>query len=127
MKIPFSSRVMINRSLRLKIIIPTVIIFVFLVAVMAIYSSTRFLRYTEDRLNSNIAATAKGLNNHLKICEQISGAAAVSAALHQNVISVVESKDTEAIIEVLTPLLALYGVDYFTATDNEGTVLARTY
>jgi len=53
-----------GRSLTAKIIIPTVIILILLVAVMIVYTSTRFLSYTEDRINSHITATAKGLNNH---------------------------------------------------------------
>jgi len=118
---------MINRSLRIKIIIPTVIILIFLVVIMTLYSSTRFLDYTEDRLNSNITATAKGLNNHLKNSGQISKAAAVSMALRENVISAVEERNSRAIIELLTSLIALYGVDYYIITDNEGTVLARTH
>ena len=122
-----SSKKMIKRNLRKKIIIPTVSILVFLVVIITAYSSTRFLKYTEDRLNSNITATAKGLNNHLKNCEQISMAAAVSMALRDNVISAVEEQNTRAILELLTSLIALYGVDYYTVTNSEGTVLARTH
>ncbi|MCL2792825.1 MAG: ATP-binding protein [Spirochaetaceae bacterium] len=118
---------MVSQSLRAKIIIPIAIIMIFLVAVMIVYSSTRFLRYTEDRISSHIIATTKGLNNHLDNSKLISRAAAVSTALRPDVISAVEQRDIKAIIEAVTPLKFLYGIDYYTIADAEGSVLARTH
>ena len=116
-----------HSSLKSKIILPSVLILFFLVIFLTGYSLHEFFRFTNSLETKNITVTANQLKNFLKECEHDSMAAAVSVPLFPDVVKVVRERNTAEIVRVLTPMVELYEVSYFTVTDETGTVLARTY
>ena len=118
---------MIRRSLKTKIIIPTVSIFAMLVLVMTVFSSIKFTNYMDTLLGEKITIIANGLNTYLKTCEISSRAAAVSVSGRADVVNAVKERNTQEMIRILTPTLELYNIDYYTVTDENGNVLARTH
>ena len=118
---------MIRQSLKGKIILPSVIILVFLVAFLTAYSSYEFIHFTSSVANENIAIIAKHLNNYLEQYEGHTKAAAVSTSVFSEVRKAVSERDRGEIIRILDPMTELFEVTYFTVTDADGIVLARTY
>ena len=116
-----------HSSLKSKIILPSVLILFFLVIFLTGYSLNEFFRFTNSLEKKNIEVTANQLKKFLKECEHDSMAAAVSVPLFPDVVKVVRERNTAEIVRVLTPMVELYEVSYFTVTDETGTVLARTY
>ncbi|MDR2861383.1 MAG: hypothetical protein LBV07_02380 [Syntrophobacterales bacterium] len=118
---------MMRHSLRSKIIFPTVVILTLLVTAMTIFSSVIFVNFYKGFFEERIVVTAGWLKNYLHDCERISKAAAVSVSKDPEVVKAVKGRDTKEIIRVLTPTLELYGIGFYTVTDNAGIVLARTH
>jgi|TergutMp193P3_1026864.scaffolds.fasta_scaffold01289_3 signal transduction histidine kinase/DNA-binding response OmpR family regulator len=118
---------MIKRSLKGKIIFPSVIILVFLVIVMTAYSSLEFLKFTSHLADENIAVVARNLKNYLKEYENHSKRAAVSVSYYPDVIKSVRERNTAEILRAVNAMLELHNVTYITITDETGTVLARSY
>jgi signal transduction histidine kinase/DNA-binding response OmpR family regulator len=118
---------MTRHSLKSKIILPSVLILFFLVIFLTGYSLNEFFRFTNSLEKKNIEVTANQLKKFLKECEHDSMAAAVSVPLFPDVVKVVRERNTAEIVKVLTPMVELYEVSYFTVTDETGIVLARTY
>jgi signal transduction histidine kinase/DNA-binding response OmpR family regulator/HAMP domain-containing protein len=118
---------MMKQSLKRKIILPSVIVLVILVIFMTAYSTYDFIGFTNSLEDERIVVAANNLKNYLKEYEHHSRAAAVSASLNPNVVRAVKNRDTAGIISVLSPMLDLYSIAYFTVTDETGTVIARTY
>ena len=113
-------------SMKWKIFIPVVCILVVLVIATLIFSSERFSRYTEILFNERISVASNGLKKYMSDCENDSRIAALAAAADPKVIAAVANRDKDEIINVLSSSIDLYHVDFFTVTDAEGTVLART-
>ena len=118
---------MIKKSLKGEIIFPSIVILVFLVAVMTVYSTYKFFNFTTVLANQNIAIAAKNLKNYLREYEDYSKIAAVSVANHPGVIESVRKRDRAEIFKALDFLLELHNVTYITITDETGVALARTF
>jgi signal transduction histidine kinase/CheY-like chemotaxis protein len=118
---------MMKHSLKSKIIWPSVIILLFLAILFTIFYLNEFSSFTGSRARENISVTAKHLDSFLKKCERDSTVAAVSVSRFPDVIKAVKDRDTSEIIRILTPMIELFDVTYFTLTDENGTALARTY
>jgi signal transduction histidine kinase/CheY-like chemotaxis protein len=118
---------MMKHSLKSKIIWPSVIILLFLAVLFTVFYLNEFSSFTGSRARENISVTANYLDSYLKECERDSTAAAVSVSRFPDVIKAVKDRDTSELIRILTPLIELFDVTYFTLTDENGTALARTY
>ena len=116
-----------RQSLKGKIIIPTVLVLALLVIIQIVFSSIRFSNFTHTLFYDKLNLTANALQYYLNDCKRASRAAAVSVSANAEVIKAVRDRDTDEIIRILTPTLDLYNVDFFNATDETGTVLARTH
>ncbi|MCL2708365.1 MAG: ATP-binding protein [Defluviitaleaceae bacterium] len=114
-------------SIKWKIIIPTVCILVVLVVTTFIFSSIRFSEYTDILFGERISVAANGLKRHMDDCESDSRIAALAASSEAKVIAAIASRDREKIIDILASSIDLYHVDFFTITDADGIVLARTH
>jgi len=113
-------------SMKWKIFIPVVCILVVLVIATLIFSSERFSRYTEILFNERISVASNGLKKYMADCENDSRIAALAAAADPKITSAVANRDKDEIINILSSSLDLYHVDFFTVTDADGIVLART-
>jgi signal transduction histidine kinase/response regulator of citrate/malate metabolism/HPt (histidine-containing phosphotransfer) domain-containing protein/HAMP domain-containing protein len=114
-------------SLKTKIILPTIVIIILLVAVLTIYSTQNFSGFVHDLLADKMEVNVNGLKSHMKSCEYITKLAAYSTSANAYVIKAIKERDRNEIIRLLTPMLEFDRVDYFTVTDGNGIVLARTH
>ena len=118
---------MVLHSLRAKLIIPMVIMLVVLVSTLTIYSIINFSSSTQRLLDERINASASALQNYLDECVQRTRVASISASANEDVIHAIQNQNRAELTDALTPLLALYGVDYYAITDAKGIVLLRTH
>ena len=118
---------MLRGSLKAKLILPMVIMLVVLVSTLTIYSIINFSRSTQALLDERIHASASALQNYLDECIQRSRVAAISASASEDVIQAIIDRDISELTDILTPMLALYNVDYFAITDENGVILLRTH
>ena len=118
---------MLQKSFRSKIIIPTVIVLIVLVAILNAYLPVKFLSYSESLINEKILANTQSLKFILNDSRDNSKAAAASMALNMDAIQAIKERDRKKILQIFTPTLDLYRIHYFTICDHKGIVLARTY
>ena len=114
-------------SIKWKIIIPTICILAVLIASMLYFSSAYFTAYTEILFNERLSVAANGLKKFMDDCERDSLIAALAASKESKVIAAVANRDKEEIIHLISSSIDLYHVDFFTVTDADGVVLARTH
>jgi len=110
-----------------KIFVPVGCILIVLVINTIVFSSIRFTRYTELLFHERISVAANGLKKYLADCERDSQIAAHTASEDPKVIAAIEKKDKDEIIDVLLSSIDAYHVEFFTVTDADGNVLARTH
>ena len=118
---------MLKRSFKLKIIIPTVIVFVILVVIISVFLSLRFSAINTDLISEKLIANTNSLNRFLESSRANSMAAAVSMARYPDAVKAIKERDREEILSLFSFAQELYHVNYFTITDGEGKVLARTH
>jgi len=109
-----------------KIIIPMTIIVIVMATMTIAFSAVRFSEYTGVLFDEMLNVSAEGVKLFISDCETASRTAAISASESREVISAVRNRDPAAIIRALKSM-NLYGVDFFTVTDEMGYVLARTH
>jgi len=118
---------MTGRSLKSKIIFPSVVILLFLAFIMTFYSSFVFFRFSTALNNEIITVTSYNLGSYLEKYEHNSKTAAFSAAHLPDLISAVSERSTEKTFKALDDMVEFFDVSYFTVTDKDGYVLARTH
>ena len=118
---------MFKKSFKLKIIIPTVAIFVLLLIIINIFLSIRFSEISAELISDKLLVNANSLSQYLDNSTSNTRAAAVSMARYPRVARAFQERDREALLEIFTLAQELYGVNYFTLTDADGVVLARTH
>jgi signal transduction histidine kinase/HAMP domain-containing protein len=110
-----------------KIILPTVIIAGLLVFIMSIYTVINFTGFANYLLHSRVMATATSLKFNLEEIREATLTAALIAADNIDVIKAIKERNTNEIIRLLAPAYNSYLVNFYTITDNEGIILARTH
>ncbi|MCL2441058.1 MAG: ATP-binding protein [Treponema sp.] len=118
---------MFKNKLKSKILGAALIILFSLVIIMTAYSSFEFYRFTTVQKRENIFATAANLKGYLDRYGRNTLTAAVSVSRFPDVIKAVSDRSTREIIDALNPMVELFDITYFTVTDENGIVLARTY
>jgi len=118
---------MIRKSLKAKIILPSVFILSVLVVSLNVFLSIRFSSLNNGLLNEKLATNINSLHYYLDSNLTNTRTAAVSMSFNTNVIKAIQERDTDALLRTLAPMHEQYGVGYFTITDDEGIVLARTH
>jgi signal transduction histidine kinase/CheY-like chemotaxis protein len=94
---------------------------------MTVYSSIVFFRFSTILNNEIITVTSYNLGSYLEKYEHNTKMAAFSAAYLPDLISAVSERSTEKIFKALDGIVEYFDVSYFTVTDTEGYVLARTH
>ena len=118
---------MLKKSFKLKILLPTTAIIVVLVLVINVFLSLRFSAISSDLIHDKLVANANSLSLFLDNSRANSRAAAVSMARYPNAINAVRDQNHDELLYIFTLAQELYGVNYFTITDINGIVLARTH
>ena len=114
------------KNFKIRIILPAVLVVVVLTAVLAAYSSTKFLNYCDVLINERIDANTRALHYFIENCRANSKAAATSMACNPKAVNAIKSLNREQILEIFIPTQDLYQISYYTVTDGHGVVLART-
>ena len=113
--------------LRRKIMIPLFVIFAVFAAAMTLSSTFWLSRLSGDLSAERIATIARSLNQYVIDYQYISRDSAVLASKNANLISAIQERDRDGIIKALMAFDPLYDTKFFTVTDAEGIVLARTH
>ena len=111
----------------MRIIIPTVTIFVVLVVALNLFLSFRFSALSGFLINEKLISNTNSLKNYLGDCEANSRAAALSMASNARAVEAIKERDRREILRIFTPTHDLYQISFYTICDADGFVLARTY
>jgi len=118
---------MFKKSFKTKVIAPTVVILAALVVVLNVFLALRSLSMRDELLDEKLAANINSLNLFLDEHGANTKAAAVSMAFNHDAIKAIKERDTDGLLRIFTLTHDLYGVNYYTITDADGKVLARTH
>ncbi|MDR0444074.1 MAG: diguanylate cyclase [Treponema sp.] len=118
---------MVKKSFKYKIIIPTVLVFVAMVAVLNVFLSLRFSALSESLIDEQLETNINSLKNYLDTSRVNSEIAAVSLSVNPDAIKAIKEQDKSKILQIFTDSHDLYRINYCTITDNAGKVLARTH
>ena len=116
-----------KKSFKAKIIFPAVVVLIALVLVLNLYSSVKFLNYSESLIDAQTIANINSLMSYIDASKGSSRTAAISMALNIDAINAISKHDRSEIHRIFSPMHKFYRVSYYTICDNEGKVLARTY
>ena len=115
------------KSFKIKIIIPAIIVLAALVVMLNVFLLFRFSALNNALVNEKLTANINSLNMYLEDSKANSRAAAVSMSNNYDVKKAIRERNTGALLRIFTPTHSLYRINYYTITDNEGNVLARTH
>ncbi|MDR2649823.1 MAG: cache domain-containing protein [Clostridiales bacterium] len=118
---------MFKKSFKGKIIFPAILVVTVLVVVLSVYSSVKFLSYSDAVLTEEMESSINNLKDRLNNMQSETKAAAETVASDIRVIDAIGNRKTDELLRLLIPVADMSGADYFTITDGEGIVLARTY
>ena len=116
-----------KKSFKIKIIIPTIIVLVALVVLINVFLSIRLSGIGNKLVNEKLISVKSSLEYYINESKGKTNVAALTVALNPDVIEAVGRRDTDALVDLLSPVCGLYLIDYFTITDKDGIVLARTF
>ena len=118
---------MVKKSFKVKIILPSVLILSVLIVSLNVFLSVRFASLNDALIGEKFEANINSLHFYLDDNRANTRTAAVSMSFNAGAIKAIKERDREELLRVFASMCDHYGVSYFTITDNEGTVLARTY
>ncbi|MDR2940589.1 MAG: methyl-accepting chemotaxis protein [Clostridiales bacterium] len=118
---------MLKKSMKGKIILPTIIILILLVVLMSVYSAIRFSSFADTLFVDRISAISESIKHYLDVCKKNTKAAAVSTANDPDISKAIKMRDKDEVLRLLAPTIELYDINYYTVTDSTGTVLLRTH
>jgi len=118
---------MLKKSFKVKVILPSVLILSILVVSLNVFLSVRFSSLNNALINEKLEANIKSLHFYLDDNKASTRTAAVSMSVCAGTIKAIKERNREELLRLFTPMCAQYKVDYYTITDHEGTVLARTH
>ena len=113
--------------LKWKIIIPTICIIIALIIAVTFFITLRFTGFTLILFQERVSLAASGLQKFITDCEYDTRVAAAGASADDDIINAIANRDHDEIIRLLIDSHYSNHVDFFTVTDETGTVLARTY
>ena len=116
-----------NTSFKFRILIPIITVLIILVVIINVFLTLRLSNIGDSLINEKLLAVTNGLKFYLDESAGKTNVAALTMAHNPDVVKAVREGDTEELIRIFVPECELYRIDYFTITDQEGKVLARTY
>jgi diguanylate cyclase (GGDEF)-like protein len=116
-----------KRNFKLRIILPTVIILVVLSAAMSIFSSVKFVTFSNYLVDKNLAVDINALKLHLEYYKRCSITASTTMAKNPAAIKAIKERNRKEIIRIFSDNHESYQVNYYTITDEKGIVLGRTH
>ena len=110
-----------------KLIFPISLFLIAFIVILNINMSINFTDFSELLILEKLNANMNSLDFYLDGSMHNSKVAAISVSRDPEVARAMQNRNTDEIIRLLTPTYGLYSVNYYTVTDNEGIVLARTH
>ena len=117
---------MLRKSFKRKIILSTAAILIVLVAALIVFQSITFLSFSGSLINQKLDTSINSLNLYLDNETTNTKKAAVSMARQSDAANLILTGDTGGLVALFTSMVDLYQVSYFTISDSQGNVLART-
>lgn len=114
-------------SLKTKIIIFVSITIIICVSSIVIYNINKFDKYVDSNAKDDVKRSNDVLKDKIEELKSNSLNTAIQLSANEAVQKVVESKDTNDILSILTPIVKDSGIEFVTVTDEKGIVLARTH
>ncbi|MDR2726812.1 MAG: cache domain-containing protein, partial [Deltaproteobacteria bacterium] len=102
-------------------------ILIAVIAAQVAFLSASFVEFSDSLIKEKLTANINGLKLRLDESGAYSKSAAVSMAINPDVVRAVQRRDTGELLRIFTPTCDLYRIHYYTITDHEGIVLARTH
>ncbi|MCL1828188.1 MAG: response regulator [Oscillospiraceae bacterium] len=102
-------------------------ILIVVIAAQIVFLSVSFAAFSDFLISEKLISNINGLKHYLEDSKAYSKAAAVSMAVNQDAVRAIEQRDTEELLRLFTTTHDLFRVNYYTVTDREGIVLARTH
>ncbi|MCL1916650.1 MAG: cache domain-containing protein, partial [Desulfovibrionaceae bacterium] len=118
---------MLNRSFKGKGNIILTAILIVVINAQIVFLSKSFVEFSDSLIQEKLVADINGLKLHLDDGRAYSKTAAVSMAINPEAIRAIGQRDTEELLRLFTPTHDLFRVNYYTITDRDGIVLARTH
>lgn len=118
---------MFKRSFKFKLILPIIVILLVSFSVLILNASLGFSNYSESAVSDKIKTDTIAVKGRIESYQKNSFTAATIMSKDEALLAAVKAKNTEDIVDIMTPTIDLFGVSYYTVTDDEGNVLARTH
>ncbi|MDR2724701.1 MAG: cache domain-containing protein, partial [Candidatus Adiutrix sp.] len=116
-----------NRSFKGKGNIILTAILIVVITAQIVFLSKSFVEFSDSLIQEKLIANVNGLKLRLDDGRAYSKTAAVTMAFNPDVIRAVRQRDTAELLRLFTPTHDLYHINYYTITDHDGIVLARTH
>ena len=118
---------MFRKSLKVKIILPSILILSVLIVSMNVFLSVRFMPLNNALINAKLETNISGLQFYFDDRKSNTRTAAISMSFHAGAVRAIKERNTEELLRLFAAAHETYRVDYYTITDHEGIVLARTH
>jgi methyl-accepting chemotaxis protein len=113
-------------NLKVTVLASSITIMTLLLGVLCSYVAFSIRNYTDNVFSKQLETTATNVRNELKNIERSTAIAAENVSKDKVLSSMITLGSREAVISALANKLATYGISYFTVSDAEGNVIART-
>jgi diguanylate cyclase (GGDEF)-like protein len=117
----------LKKNFKVRIILPTVAVLFILIVTLTVFLTLKFFAFGGHLVDDKIAADIASLKLHLDSSRQCSKAAAVSMAADPSAIRAIKNRNRNEIIRLFAPKYELFQVNFFTITDEKGTVIVRVH
>jgi methyl-accepting chemotaxis protein len=114
-------------NLKVKVLASSITVITVILSVLCGYVAYSFKGYTTNVFNKQLEATAANIRNELQSMERNTAIAAENASKDKVLSSMITLGSREGVISALTGKVTAYGISYFTVSDAEGNVIARTH
>ena len=118
---------MLRKSFKNRIIIPVAIVLAVSAVTQTIYVTLTFMHYSNKLIDEKLEAVAESFRVHVKNGRMDTRAAALLMSENRDAVQAIKDRDRDSILRIFAPMCEVCQIDYYTVTDENGIVLARTY
>ena len=115
------------KSFKTRIILPTIVILSALVIALNVFLYLEFKYLADGIINDKLESNINSMNKYLNDSSAMSRAAAVAMSVNPQAVRAIRERDTDGLIRMFAATFDLYQVNFYTITDAQGIVLARTH
>jgi PAS domain S-box-containing protein len=116
-----------EKIFKMKIMLVITIAFIISFIILNIFLSIRYIESSNSLMNERLAVSINSMKLYIDDSKDKSRDAAVLMAFNSDMVKAVKKRNREEILQLFTPVYNLYRKQYYTISDAEGIVLARSY